>query len=214
LDDVQFARNTWQSRNRLRGNDKEKRLDIGIKKAPLSSHILDIEIDKKSDWSDIHLDHVKTVYKNYSYFNEGFQFYHSHLTHLPDRLSDLTCAMIIDAAKLLGIKTHILRAHTLGATSGRSARLVDMCQKLGACDYLSPLGSKDYITHDAQLTQHVRVHYQTYRPTAYKQSFENETETFLPYLGFLDAVMAMGFEATGQFIHTCAPYGFETYLRK
>ena len=197
LDDVQFARQSWQQRNRLLGPGGEQRLTIEVQKQPLTTPICDILLNDQKPWREKHLKAIETTYQNHPYFQEGFDFFKSHLSRPQTHLADLTCGLIIDGADRMGIKTPISRTHSLKTAHGRSDRLVSLCEHAKASDYLSPIGAKDYLEADGVLAQHVSIHFMHYQPAPYPQGREAD---FIPYLGFLDAVMSLGFAATGEMI--------------
>ena len=62
LDDVQFSKNSWQSRNQIIINDQKKWIMIPLKKSPLNTNIKDKLIDYSKKWqSKI----FKTIIQNY-----------------------------------------------------------------------------------------------------------------------------------------------------
>lgn len=206
LDDVQFARQSWQQRNRLLSKDGEKRLTIEVIKQPLQTPICDIGLDNAKPWRQAHWDHIKSTYDRHPYYREGLAFFEAHLFADHTKLSDFTIGLIIDGAQRLGLETPTLRTSSLVAADGRSDRLVALNAHAGASDYLSPIGAKDYLESDGVLAQHVRIHYMLYDPKPYPQNRAD----FIPYLGFLDAVMALGFAATGAMVRAAVKPSFAT----
>ena len=50
LDNVQFSKNSWQSRNQIIINDQKKWIMIPLKKSPLNTNIKDKLIDYSKKW--------------------------------------------------------------------------------------------------------------------------------------------------------------------
>ena len=55
LDDVQFARGTWQARNRVLSDGKEHMLTVPTKRVTLQQQIKDVEIQDEDNWRRKHL---------------------------------------------------------------------------------------------------------------------------------------------------------------
>ena len=63
LDDVQFSKNSWQSRNQILINGKKKWITIPTKKSVLKTNINQKIIDFSGNWQ---LKQTKTIIQNYS----------------------------------------------------------------------------------------------------------------------------------------------------
>ena len=63
LDNVQYRRNYFQNRNRIRTATGWSWLTVPVKKAPLETPIMDIEIDNSRPWGE---NHMKGLSQNYS----------------------------------------------------------------------------------------------------------------------------------------------------
>lgn len=193
LDDCQFERKSWQQRNRILGiGGGEVMLTIIVKRQPVETDIRDIEINDDLPWRKDHLREVKKAYARAPFFDEAFGWFEAHLEPKPNAmLADLTCAMIEDAAKRLGFGAELVRASALGCSGKRSHHSVEILTKLGAKLYLSPLGSRGYIEEDGVLAEAgIPVCYRSYQPIPYAQLRPD----FTPYMGFLDALMNLGWD--------------------
>lgn len=211
LDDVQFARDTWQQRNRLLSPlgapSPEQRLSLPVIKAPLQTKLCDIVLDRQKDFATTHLSAIKQAYDGSEHFTKAYEFIGDHLSDpAHTSLSGLTIAIIKNAAQMMKIAPEMRATSTLGIEAARSQRLVKLCANAKATDYLSPIGAKDYLEEDGVLQQAVTIHYQSFTPDPYPQNRPD----FIPYLGFLDAVMFMGFEATGEWVASRVAANFPT----
>lgn len=193
LDDVQFARRSWQSRNRILGAAGEVMLTVPVKKAPRETPICAIEIADAEPWREKHLASLRHAYARRPHFAEGMEFMAAQLEAPPTRLADFTCGLIMAAADRLGLRRELVRASALGVDGKRSDRLLALCQAVGASDYLSPTGSADYMEEDGVFrAADFPVRFQPFTPTPYDQG----REPFTPYMGFIDAVMNLGWAGT------------------
>jgi hypothetical protein len=202
LDDVQFARRSWQSRNRILGATGEVMLTVPVKKAPRETPIRQIEISDAEPWREKHLAAVRHAYARRPHFAEGMAFMAAQLEAPPARLADFTCGLVTAAAERLGLACELVRASDLDEGGKRSDRLLALCRAVGAGDYLSPMGSADYMEADGVFrAADFPVRFQPFTPQRYDQG----RTPFTPYMGFIDAVMNLGWTGTRALIEATAP---------
>lgn len=192
LDDVQFARRSWQSRNRILTAQGELMLTVPVKKHDRDTAIFAICIDDGQAWREKHLAAIRHAYGKRPFFAEGFDFMAEHLAREPDgALAELTCGMAQAAAKRMGLKTEFARASDLAAPGARSEHLLAICRAVGAEAYVSPVGSADYMEEDGVFAAAgFPARFQPFRSTEYPQG----RTPFTPYMGFVDALMNVGWE--------------------
>jgi len=192
LDDVQFARRSWQTRNRILTAQGELMLTVPVKKHDRDTAIHAIEIDDSQPWRDKHLAAIRHAYGKRPGFAEGFAFVSEQLARHPGgALSDLTCDMAMAAAQQLGLTPRFARASHLGADGTRSEHLLAVCRAVGASDYVSPMGSADYMEEDAVFAAaDFPVRFQGFTPEPYPQG----SEPFTPFMGFVDGLMNLGWD--------------------
>ncbi|MET0294202.1 MAG: WbqC family protein [Phenylobacterium sp.] len=190
LDDVQFARRSWQSRNRILGAGGEVMLTVPVKKHDRETLIRDIEIADDQPWRDKHLASIRHAYAGRPGFIEGLAFLEPRLAaQQQGKLADLTCAIAQDAAAELGLSPRFVRASQLAVVGRRSDHLLSICRAVGASDYLSPMGSADYMTEDAVFDgAGFPVRFLGFTPLEYPQ----RRGDFTPYMSFVDALMNLG----------------------
>ena len=193
LDDVQFARRSWQSRNRILGAGGEVTLTVPTKKADRDAPIAEIEISDAEPWAAKHLASVRHAYGKRPFFAEGMAFLEAQLGSPPARLADLNAGLIQAAAARLELATEFVRASALPVTGQRSEHLLSICRAVGAADYLSPMGSADYMAEDGVFAAAgFPVRFQGFVEIAYPQG----QPAFTPYMAFIDAVMNLGWAGT------------------
>lgn len=197
LDDVQFARRSWQQRNRILAPTGEVMLTVPVAKADRDAPIHEIEVSEAEPWRDKHLASVRHAYARRPFFAEGMAFLEEQLSAPAARLADLNCALIEAAAERLGLATTFVRARDLAAPGQRSDHLLAICHAVGAEAYLSPEGSRDYMEDDGVFAAAgFPVRFQGFVEIPYDQG----REPFTPYMAFLDAVMNLGWPGTAEVI--------------
>ena len=197
LDDVQFARRSWQSRNRIWSAGGEVMLTVPVKKAGRDAQIADIEIAEAELWTGKHLASIRHAYGKRPFFDEGMAFLEAQFAAPPPRLADFTAGLIEAAAARLGLSAEFARASALRSGGHRSDHLLGICRAVGATDYLSPAGSADYMTADGVFAAAgFPVRFQGFVEIPYPQGHA----AFAPYMAFIDAVMNLGWTGARKLI--------------
>jgi hypothetical protein len=204
LDDVQFARRSWQSRNRILTANGELMLTVPVKKHDRDTAISDIEIDDSQGWRDKHLAAMRHAYGKRPGFAEGFDFVSEQLAlHRDGKLADLTCGMAVAAAGRMGLSPRFARASELGALGARSEHLLAICRAVEATNYVSPMGSAEYMEEDGVFAAAgFPARFQSFRSVDYPQG----SGEFTPFMGFVDGLMNVGWSGMKDLVsHTSLP---------
>jgi hypothetical protein len=201
LDSVQFEKQSWQQRNRIKTPTGLQWLTVPVAfRGRLGQKIADVEIREPDFWRD-HLRAIELNYRRAPYFDR----YYAPLSRLVQsesahrNLSRLTTAMLRWFADALGIETLMALSSELPAQGKRTSLLAEICTSLGATSYLSPLGSAEYLLSEIALLtdRNIKVTFQHYEHPAYKQLFP----PFQPYACALDLLFNEGDNA-GQIIRS------------
>lgn len=192
LDDVQLSKQSWQTRNRIKGESgKELLLSVPVRHAG-NQPIKDVEIDG-AHWVAKHLRSFEQNYRKAPHFAEAMILYEPILRSEPAKLCDLNIALISGIADRLGITgKHIRSSQIAEKSADRRDRLVDICKQFGADTYLSPAGAAGYLTEEdgeAQFAAHgMTLLYQRYEHPTYPQI----NGAFLSHMGVLDLIANVG----------------------
>src|SRR5262249_32638677 len=103
LDDVQFARRSWQQRNRIFGAAGEVMLSVPVQKTDRDAAISEIELSDAEPWREKHLGSVRHAYAKRPFFAEGMAFLEAEFARPATKLADLNCGLIEAAAARLGL---------------------------------------------------------------------------------------------------------------
>lgn len=200
LDDVQFARRSWQSRNRILGAGGEVMLTVPVQKHDRDTPICAIQISETEAWRDRHLASIRHAYAKRPHFAEALTYLEAALA-TTGTLAELNRTLIETAARNLGLKTEFRNASDLAQPGHRSEHLLAICRAVNATDYLSPMGSRDYMIEDGVFaTAAFPVAFQGFAEVGYPQG----REPFTPYMAFIDAVANLGWEGTRNLLDAMA----------
>ena len=202
LDDVQFARRSWQQRNRIWGAAGEVMLSVPVQKTDREALIADIKVSDTEPWRENHLASLRHAYAKRPFFEEGMAFMAAQLGAQTAGLADLNIAIIEAVAARLGLVPQFVRASALSTPDHRSEHLLAICRAVGADAYLSPMGSHDYMIEDRVFAAaSFPVYFQSFTEVPYAQGFA----PFVPYMAFIDAVMNVGWAEMRRLIDLVEP---------
>ncbi len=191
LDTVQFTKNGWQNRNRIKTARGAQWLTVPVRRRHPQA-IREVVIDGKTDWGRRHLQALRTNYGRAPFFATVFPALEEVLSRAWERLLDLNLALIEALRGLLGLAGRpAVLASTLCAREDPTGRLIDLCRALGADAYLAGEGALEYVDFVRFRDAGIRVLLQRFRHPVYPQSFG----AFVPRLSVIDLLFACGPES-------------------
>jgi hypothetical protein len=135
LDDVQYTKGNFQNRNRfLNRSGQEEFFTIELEPGANRKNISEVMVSKNPKWRKIILTKLQTNFR----IDLSEIYNHS-------KLIDINMASINYCRQRLGVQTPMMFSSQLGITSHRSQRLADICQAVGATEYISGSGGRDYL---------------------------------------------------------------------
>lgn len=195
LDNVQFERRSWQSRNRIKNSSgQEQWLTVPVQKHAQTDLINQIKIAYDDpNWHEKHLRSIEHALAKTPHLADIVALltpiYQKRYTYL----ADLTIDIIQQVSARLGLKTTFLRASQLTNDGKKDQRLLAILIKLGATHYLANAGSYGYLSscHEAFHQQHIDIRYQQWKSPYYPQKHG----AFIENLAWVDAIAYLGFDA-------------------
>lgn len=187
LDHVQFSKQSWQQRNRIRDKNGELLLTIPVKHNAIKESVINsIQIDNGKNSLKKHLKSIQLNYrkaKNYGLYMDELELIYSREY---EKLMDLNIELIKFGCKILKIEPNFIYSSKLGVTGDRVESLIDICHKVNAEKYLSPVGSKGYIEQNNIFSENgIELSYQNYQHPEYKQV---DFADFVSHLSFIDYI--------------------------
>ncbi len=189
LDDVQFEKQSWQNRNRIKSRRGETFLTVPIRRTGLDTLIQDAQIDYHSPWQKKHLQTLLECYAKTPHIQEYKDWLESIYAKPVNLLRDLNNTIIDDIAKKLGISVRISKSSELTTTGHKVEKLLNICKTKKADTYISPVGAFGYITEDNRFAEHgIRLEYQHFDHPVYKQLHD----PFISHLSVVDLLFNEG----------------------
>ena len=188
LDSVQFQKQSFQNRNKIRTPDGSIWLTVPVEtKGKLhDTPLKDLPINNRVDWRRKHRAALEQHYRKAPCFDEVMPELHDVYDRDWHRLSDLCFAMLEAFNRRLGIGTRIVKASELGDLDAAKGDLVlALCETLGASCYLSGSLGRDYLDPEAFKRARVDLAFQDYAHPHYHQAYPG----FEPAMGVVDLLM-------------------------
>lgn len=193
LDDVQFDRRSWQVRNKILLNGREKLISVSTKRAPRSSLISDIILSNDVDWRSKHVQLIENAYKKSAHKCDVFD------TIMPLvldkailKLATLNTAIIEKICLKIGITTKFHYASTLNQSGSKSQHLLNIFNQVNGTTYISPPSSRDYIeSENLFAAENVSVKYFQFDHVPYAHVHNTE---FVPFMSVVDLISNVGFD--------------------
>lgn len=190
LDDVQYTRRDWRNRNLIKTVYGLKWLTIPVDvKGRYSMDIRDVR-STGSDWRQDHWNQIYDAYKNAPYFT----FFSPSLRELylgesETNLSTINFRFIRLINEVLNIRTPIRWSMEFDAPDDRTGRLVHICQRLRAREYVSGPAAKSYLDVAQFENNDIKVRWVDYSNfPIYKQV----CEPFEPGVSVIDLIFNEG----------------------
>ena len=188
LDTVQYEKNGWQNRNRIKTATGARWLTVPVH-ARRGTPIAEVTLDVSQPWPDRHRRAIEAAYADAAHFERHREslarFYATPWTHL----TPLAATSAEWLARAVGITTPVHLASKLGVTAtDPTERLVALCTALGADTYLAGREGASYMDAAPFATAGIRVLYQDYAHPVYPQLHGE----FVPNCTALDLLLTHG----------------------
>ena len=209
LDTVQLNQQSWQTRNKLKVQNKEFLFSLPVQKNKLKDELFINEAVLDFRKFDFRKKLFRTLEQNYrksKYFSEVNPFIKAIVFFESDLLSVYNINMIVQISKKLKIDTNILvlSEENYLKSVAKGKLVLDICQYFKTTQYVSPIGAKEYLVDvaDEFIENNINIIYQDYNHPIYCQLGEE----FIPYIGIFDLLYNHGFDESLNIIRKGRKY--------
>jgi hypothetical protein len=161
-DDVQFTKNDWRNRNKIKTSKGLEWLSIPVGQ-DIDRKIKDV-ILPTTEWRKKHCRTLQANYSRAKHFGEVFEMLLPLYEDVSLKtLTELNKNFIEVICNYLGIKTKISYSWEYDISSvGRVDKLVELCVKAGASEYVSGPAAKAYLNEGYFQKENISVHWFNY----------------------------------------------------
>lgn len=182
LDTVQFEKNSFTNRNRIKTANGPVWLTIPVRgKGHLDGTIKTLEIDTSKPWAKKHLRSITQAYGRAPDAQAKLATLEATYAGATI-LADLCFNQLLFWCSSCGITTKIIRASELQSIGQKADLVVNLCEEVGATAYLSGPFGHDYLDPQAFADRCIALHFHDFEHPQYPQLHG----TFIPGMGIVD----------------------------
>ena len=198
MDDVQYLKQDWNNRNRIKGPQGAFWLTVPVSLRESASDCLkDIRVvqenwgDRKN-WQQVHWKSLESCYRRAPYWDDyADELRAIYLATRWDFLSPLNERLLTFFLSALDMPAEIVRASEIGFTGRKSDLVLDHCRKLGAGFCVLGAHGRDYLDEQKFRDENIGFYYQDYQHPVYPQLFGD----FVSHLSAVDLLFNCGPES-------------------
>src|SRR2546430_8841131 len=170
LDTVQFEKNSFINRNRIKTPQGEQWLTVPVRvKGHISSTLRDMQTDSTQPWRAKHFKSIEMNYSRATHFRRLLPRLETLLAVDGLCLADLCFLQLRIWLEELGITTPLVRSSELAISSTKSNLILDGCRNFSATRYLSGALGKGYLVEKDFGDAGIAIEYQEFKHPTYPQ---------------------------------------------
>ncbi len=190
LDNIQFNKNGWQNRNKIKTPQGAALLTVPIQNK-FQQLISDVQIDTTQPWAKKHWRTIELNYQKSPFFKEHEPFFRGIYDRPWNFLNELNYEMFFYYVKALGIQTKIVRSSDLNLKGEATERLIGICKELGAKAYVTgAYATQVYLDAGLFEREGIELVTQEFKCPEYLQQFREVG--FIPELSIIDLLFNCG----------------------
>jgi len=191
LDTVQYEKNEWQNRNRIKTAQGAQWLTVPVRYR-YPEKINEVSIADKR-WPRKLCGSVEQAYARAPYLKTYWPQLRDTLNEPCESLRDMNVALIRTVGSFLDCQAPLHMAADLAVdNTDPTARLLELCAKLDAGAYLSGQEGRGYLDAEAFAMSDLKLYFQQVDAPVYKQLHGD----FISHLSILDLLLNLGPEAS------------------
>ena len=184
LDCVQYKKNDWQNRNRIKTSQGWQWLTVPVR-FQFPEKICDVKIDQTVKWRKKHLQALMTNYRRAAFFEQYIDVFGQIYAADWDYLAGLNIHTIERLKAALGMdQKPAIQSSQLELREDPTDRLIDICKAVKADTYLSGQDGIKYMDLERFKENGLKVIIQDFEHPVYPQMF-NEFESHMSVVDLL-----------------------------
>jgi len=193
LDDIQFNKNGWQNRNRVKTSTGAVLLTVPVQ-MKFAQRLDEVRIDERTLWRKKHWKTIEQSYRRAPFFSEYAEFLEATYAREWAFLNELNRHMLDFYLRALGITTRVEYSSALCVPGTATERLVNLIHAVGGESYYSGAYALDaYLDAGALAHAGIALDLQEWRAPVYPQLHGD----FVPDLSIVDLLMNCGADSLG-----------------
>jgi len=190
LDHVQFEKNSFTNRNKVRTADGWCWLTVPVKSAGKFGNlpIHELEIANERSWAVSHWETLRLNYSKTPFFAEHTGFFRELYNRRWLKLANLANEITNYLLSAFSVRTKLYFSSQMNVPGRKDELILNLSRELGATTYLSgPLG-RDYLREELFYRHNITVQYDDYQHPTYTQGYRG----FEPNMAAIDLLFNAG----------------------
>jgi hypothetical protein len=193
LDDIQFNKNGWQNRNKVKTPSGPVLLTVPVQ-MKFQQRLDEVRLDNRTQWRKKHWKTIEQSYHRAPHFSEYAGFFEATYAREWEFLNELNRHMLEFYLRTLGVTTRVEYSSALNVPGIATERLVNLIRAVGGESYYSGAYALDaYLDAEALAQAGITLDLQEWRAPVYPQLHGE----FVPDLSIVDLMMNCGPESLG-----------------
>ncbi|MCC7303024.1 MAG: WbqC family protein [Bacteroidia bacterium] len=200
FDHVQFLSNSksWHHRDKIKSAHGERWLTVSVKKCPQKTPINEVLLSDTTDWRSDNLNLIRQDYRQSAWFNEIFPRIEKLYSTPCERLVEFNILSIEMLMEMFDVRISTVLSSSLSPEGAKNELLIDLLSKVGADEYLSGVGAKDYLRPELFDQAGIKLLIQQFTHPVYPQI----NGDFIPFLSSIDILFNCGIEKSSAIIRS------------
>ena len=188
LDNVQYKKNDWQNRNRVKTAQGWQWLTVPVLYR-YPQKINEVTVNNTVKWKNKHFQTLLTNYSRAPFFKRYIDLFEQIYANDWEFLCELNICLIERLREVLNLDLQsTVRASDFDLSEDATDRLIDICKALKADTYLSGPDGPQYMNMERFKQEGIQVVVQNFEHPAYSQVFNG----FLSHLSVVDLLFNCG----------------------
>jgi hypothetical protein len=192
LDNVQYEKNEWQNRNRIKTPQGWSWLTVPVH-YHFPQRLREVKV-ADGDWQRTHWRTMTQSYRKAPHFDRYAPLLEPLYTASWEWLVELNLAAMEKLAVALGLRWAPRPASQMALADDPNQRLIDICRQVGATVYLAGSGSRHYLDRARFEAAGIAIEFQRFEHPVYPQLYG----PFEPALSAVDLLFNCGPESLAQ----------------
>jgi hypothetical protein len=191
LNNVQFKKNEWQNRNRIRNATSWQWLTVPTT-YQFPQKINEVQVDFTQNWQKKHLHSLDASYGKTPFYNDYIPLFAEFFCAPASKIDRINIDSVRLLAGAMGIQTETFISSDYRFKGESTERLVNICRHFKADTYLAGAGGRDYMEISLFEKAGIAVEFQEFTCPVYPQHWSFGPEHFVPNLSAIDLIFNCG----------------------
>jgi hypothetical protein len=190
LDDAQYTRRDWRNRNRIKTPQGARWLTIAVEVSGRYTQAIHETLVAEPDWAERHWAVLRQNYARAAGFGETGDFLAELYATVPGpSLTAVNRHFLDGIAARLGIETPITLSLDYDPHGQKTERLLDLCVKAGASEYVSGPAARAYLEEERFRERGIDLSWFEYGPYP---EYDQPHPPFDPQVSIVDLLLSAG----------------------